>query len=337
MCANESEVVLMRIQSVENTNSSIGFGSKKKDNVAKASAFVNMDDSQLRTIAYINATDKKTEKKQQNTITGMFYSLPIIDTIASGILVDKSNKLTKSAYKALKSSPLSTRAEAAAKTAGIWGVILVVVGLFNAFKKAIGKQSPELREYGQEHPIGSFILDIGAIFGVLALGGLALKKFAPEKVEELKSKFKNSIDKLDDTKFNKETLPKIVKTISGFAKKAPKLAKAGRIALVNSVWIFLGASILKSISYSAQQQKKVEQNYQALKQKQFEAAKYVANTVGVERDILAQNQVELMKELRNQMNKSTKPLDKESVTESVELTKEETVKISKTHHPDPED
>lgn len=324
----------MQIKQVENTNSKLNFGSKhKRDQI---SAFVNADDSQLKAAAYEQAIDKDEEKKQQNSLMGMFYALPIVDTIASGILVDKRNKLTKDSYKALKYSQLSTRAEAAVKTAGTWGFILVAVGLFNATKKALGKQSPELKEYENNHPIVSFVLDIGAVLGVIALSGFALKKFAPEKVEELKSKFQNSIAKLDETKFNEETLPKLVENVSKVAKKVPRFANGCRIALVNSVWIFLGASLLKSFNYAHNQQKKVEQNYQELKQKQLEVAKYVANTAIAERDILAKNQALLLRELKHQTDKANKPCCKEDIETSPKEVEEES-QMSRTHHPEPED
>lgn len=324
----------MQIHPLENTNSNLKFGSKHKHE--RASAFMNMDDSQLKEIAYLKSIDKKEEKKQQNSLMRLFYALPIVETISSGILVDRSSKLTKDSYKALKYSPLSTRAEAAAKTAASWGFILAAVGLFNATKKALGKKSSETKGYEQEHPIGSLILDMGTILGGIILGNFALHKFAPEQMKEFKTKFKNMFAKLDDTKFNKENLPKIVKDVSKSAKKAPRLAKAGRFALVNSLWIFLGAILLKSFNYAHNQNEKIEQNYQELKQQQFETAKYLANEVGAERDILAQNQVLLIKELRYQMSKSTKPIEKE---ESAEPTKpaEEEIPLKRTHHPEPDE
>lgn len=283
----------MQVQLVGNQNSNAGFGSKKQ--IEKASAFVNMDDSQLKSLAYETSINKKEEKKQQNSLIRTFCAIPIVDTIAKGILAGKN-------------IDLSTRAMASGKAAGSWALTLGAIGLYDVAKKAITSNSKTLQTFQQDNPIASLVVDLGLIFGGFAAGTKGwnkLKAGIAEKYPEKIAKIKTEIfDMIDSSKLNKEILPKVSERAAAFAEKMPKLAKGGKIALANSMFILLGIALVKMIKHTSDTRKKIEHNYETLKNNQLEVAKYVANTMSVERDVLAQNQPILAKDLRHAMNKT---------------------------------
>lgn len=307
----------MQVKSVENTNSNIGFRSKKR--IEEATAFVNMDDSQLQFLAYTGTLDKNKEKKRRNSLTRTFYALPVVDTIASGILAKRVYE-NKAGIKRVGKTLLSTRVKAAGITAGIWGLALTGIGMYNVIKRSIVSHSETLQNFERNNPVTSFLLDVGAIFGGLALGGVGIAKFMkkhPEKVVNLNKKANKVLAKLDKTKLNKEILPSISKGVAKVAQKAPWAIKAGKFALVNSIWAILGVALLKMAKYAKDDRKEAEQNYQILKNKQLGTAKYLVNALGVERDILAQAQPGLAKDLRQVMN-GNKPVSEKELIRIIE-------------------
>lgn len=295
----------MQVQSVDNTRF------KSRNSIEKASAFVNMNDSQLRDLAYVMSYDKDNQKKKNKSILSTFYTIPIVDTIASGVLVAKTSHITKEVAAELRTAPLSARAFATANTAANWGFIMLAVGLFNVIKKAINNNSPGLKKFEKENPVQSFVLDTIAIIGGLTAAGVGLWKLNnkiinkhPEAVVKAEIDRNRIIEKLDNTKFNKEILPKLVHGVDKLAEKAPRLMKASRYALANSVWILLGAGILKTMHNSKREHENVERNYEKLKEAQLQTAKHLNKVLRVESAVLAQNQALLATELRNQMSKT---------------------------------
>lgn len=292
----------MQIQSIGNQN--IGFKSKNK--MEEASAFVNLDDSELRQLAYASSDDNKENKKQSNSITRTLCAIPIVDTIASGILAQKIVLNANSGEILETCKPaLSTKVHAAGNTAIGWAVALGFVGLYNAVKNSVVSKSPSLQRFNNEHPVGAFITDVGLILGGFILGGFGLAKLHnnikekhPERIVEGQEHLKQLHEKMDNTKFNKETLPKITAKLAEFEEKMPRLFKAGKFALANSMWILAGVAILQTIKHSGDRQEKIDQNYQTLKMAQLQTAKHLVNTLSVERDVLAQNQVKMAKDLR---------------------------------------
>ena len=307
----------MQIQSIDNSKSDVKF--KSNNSIEKASTFVNMNDSQLRELASTISYSQNDNKRHKKSLLSTFYAIPIVDTLASAILVDKASVVSKDYAQLMREEPLSSRVRAATITAGHWGLILLAVGAYNVVKKVIGSQSPGFEKFERDNPIQSFILDAGAIIGGLALGGYGLLKFGnkignknPElgvRAQVKIEKFKNLLDK---TKFNTEILPKMAKGAAKLAEKAPWVTTAGRFALANSIWILLGASILKSVQNSKKEHAKIEKNYQTLKNAQFETAKHLNNALEVERVILAQNQKKMAQALRNEMSKTKAPKPEES-------------------------
>lgn len=313
----------MQIQSIDN-KSSVRF--KSRNNLEKASAFVNMDDNQLKDLAYVMSYDKDSKKKTQKSLISMFYALPIIDMVTSGILVRKSpfgrriigkliNRSTKGnlplnsegIIEGLRTANLKNRVKAAGSTAGSWALWLSVIGVYNSIKKSMTSKSPDSKKFQQNNPIASFALDLGIIFAGTALVEKGLRKIMghfPNAKKEFAIKTNKILGRLNKTHLNNDILPKLLEGTAKLSEKAPLAAKVGRFAIANSVWIAFGLGLLKLGHHQNHDQKKVEKKYKELKNAQFETAKHLNKVLQVERAVLAQNQLQLAAELRHEMNKT---------------------------------
>lgn len=278
----------MQIQAINNSASEAGFKSRRSDAIDEATAFVNMNDAQLKVYAELASRNPKQDKKDAKSINKIFWAMPVIDTVASALLTIKTSRIDADGVKELIKAPLSIRAKQAARQAGDWGLIIGAVGVFNLLKKGFNKKSETAEHFEKKRPVASFIMDVMGIFaGLLGVGYLANKAINknPEKYNKIMDTIDDKFAKLDDTKFAQKQFPKIQKFLTDMVDKTPKLAKAGRYALANSVWILLGLGLAKMISQSNKQNERIQNNYKNLKQKQLEVAKYLTNEARFERDM----------------------------------------------------
>lgn len=279
----------MQILSVGNSKTS--FGHTRKEKMAEAYEFANMDDNQVRELAYKLSYDEKEAKKNQRKVMARFNAIPLVDTIAGGLLAGGFLK---------GSTALSTRAKAAGKRAAGWAGIIALVGAYSGVKKGLNASSEKMERFDKNHPVASFMLDLGLIFattGALLAGGKKVLNKFPNAVSEFKQKVASVAKKIDTSKFSREKLPIIEEKLAGFAEKHPKLAKAGEKMLEQNVWIGLGLGFLAAIGLAGKENSKVNNTYKELKEAQLETAKKLTNVLGAQRDALAQNQVILKKEL----------------------------------------
>jgi len=281
-----SEVVSMQVQSIGNSESNVGFKSRNK--IEQAEVIVNLNDSQVKSLAYAKSVDKNKEKKNRRTVVGLFYAMPILDTLAKGIVAGTGEPLTKGI-------PLSYRLRTMGSNAVGWGVILSVAAIYGAVKKAGIFDSSSTQKTQKKQPIASAFRDfgvliLGTIFASMGLGKIGKLMNAEGSIEKMA---KN----VNQSKYNTKYLPKMVEGFEKFANKAPLTAKATGFALRNSLWILLGISLYKSISHANDRDKKIRANYHEMKNEQVNAAKYLINKANVERDILKQNQLELSEDL----------------------------------------
>lgn len=247
----------------------------------QAEAFVNMDNSQLRYLAEVKSYNKQEEKRNQQSLTKLFYGIPVVSSLAGGILYPGT---------------LGAKTMKAVGQAGEWAGVIAAIGAYGLAKNAVVSSSPTLQDFEQRNPVLSLIADVGIIstgyyFGIKGLNKIMDKH--PKPFINLFEKMIKTADDIDKTKFAKNNWPKITKWFSEMADKAPWAAKAGKFALINSVFIMLGIALVKGIKHSDDRRKKVENNYKELKKAQFETSKYLVNRLAVERDILAQEQQDL--------------------------------------------
>lgn len=282
----------MQIQGIKtNTN----FEAKRRNNVEDIETLVNLDDSQLRYIAQLNNQNTKKNKRDAKKANAMFWAIPIVDTIASGVLFAKTSRIDKELTKELIKTPLSLRALETTGVGARWAGALGIIGVYSLAKKSLVSNSKHLQYFEKNNPMASFLIDMGVLFTALISGERLLAKKLGKSFKEAPEKTINNINnvykkfaKLDETKFAKNTFPKIQKSLTNFVEKTPKLAKAGRFALANSVWILLGAGLLSSAHNSVKKSRRIENDYNQLKQTQFEAAKFLAAKRELESEILAE-------------------------------------------------
>lgn len=214
---------------------------------------------QLQAVRNINTSFGSQQDKKN--YWGLFYVLPAVDILASAILVNKSRTGLSSVAKT-SAAPLSIRTIAATRTAGTWALGLSIIGIYNVIKKAIASKSQKADNFNRNRPIASFLVDIGIITAGFIVAGKGLNKLAmnkfkkdPKYLERLNEKIIKTMKKLDDTAFNKTTLPKLTKMADNFAKKAPILAKTGRFLLANAVMIVFLLGLISLVTNSERNNK----------------------------------------------------------------------------------
>lgn len=315
----------MQLQAVNNNKSGVNFQSKN-NKVESASAFVNMNDAQVKELAYVMSYEQQRHKKKHhNALNSMFYAIPIVDTIASGIMVAKSpfavqhlfklknhDRLqyvsdAESAFNSFKNASLKNRMKAMGSTAKTWAVLLGVIGVYNLAKNVIVSSSKPLKHFQQDNPVASFIVDMGLIIGGFMAGvrGLArLENKFPKTVKEFDAKSNKLLSKLNKTKLNTKYLPKMAENVDKFAQRMPGVVKAGRFALLNSVWILFGLGLIK-MGYDQHKARKnfdknVHKNFKEIKKAQLEVAKHINNVLVVEKNELKQSQPKITDESNNE-------------------------------------
>lgn len=315
----------MQTQAISNIKQNPQFQSKK--GFEDAAAFVNMSDAQLQQMAY-NSADKKEDKKAQRAITATFVAMPIVDSIASGILakekVAEAHLITPLGVLSneLKApASMGTRLSRTAGTAIGWAYVLAVIGIYSAIKHQVVKDSPNAKKFGKDHPVLSFAGDLALIFGACVLGGLGLSKLIDKSGKkhtktsrDLSDKMANFFEKINKGSFNQKTLPKIVEWFAKAEKEAPALTKTGKFLLANSVWILLGSAIVQMLTYGSRKHNKAEQQYLSLRTAQLETAKHMVRKLDVENDILSQNQKGLADDLDEALS-GENPITKKELKE----------------------
>lgn len=295
----------MQTQAVSNKNN-VQF--RSNINLDKAQAFVNLNDAQLRALAYTEA-DKREDKRASRNIAATFLAMPIVDSLASGVLAENSvvakARFGEFELKSKLKMPASM-GERLFKTGGTaigWAYALCVIGIYSGIRHLVGKHSTEVKQFDQQHPVLSFAADLGLIFAACILGAKGISKLSekfakkcPKSAEEIGEKFGTMFEKIDKGEFNRKTLPKWVESFVKFEEKSPILAKTGKFTLANSMWILLGAAFAQMFVHSSRKQNSVEQNYYMLKTAQTDTAKQLLKakehekTKPIELKIVKQNE-----------------------------------------------
>lgn len=331
----------MQTQAISNLKSNIKFQSR--EDAKNAEVFVNMSDAQLQELAYASV-DKRKEKKFHNSLTALFVAMPIVDSIASGVLAEEKvgevhlispfgifGKIDLH-----DPARLSERLGATGKTALGWGFVLAVIGIYSAIKHQFVKDSHGAKRFGQEHPVLSFAGDLAIILGASILGAMGLGKLSdklkekyPKSAEEFSAKVTKTAENIDKSKFNEKTLPKMEKWFTELGLNHPFVAKSGKFLLANSVWIILGAAIVKMIGHNNKKCNELERNYQDLRTAQIATARHLMTTANVQKDILAKQQPKLAEDLEKLVS-GEKPVSAKEIAEikkAAKIYEEEKIKI----------
>lgn len=306
---------IMSLQLVGNRVSSVKFTSKHDKNDvldarAQAAAFVNMSDEQLKSLAYLTTRSKKGEKNHQNAVITSLYALPAVDILSRGILKRASNGAP---------ATLSKRLLTSSKVAMGWGGALVLLGGLNSVKHKLASKSDNYKKFEYNNPLASLAVDFAMFAGLLTLGKKAknavLNKFQAAKPGAIFKSARKIVarnQKLDSGFVNKNILGKIIEKSQILGAKVPLASSVGRSILRNSVWIVLIAGLFSQSSNAKKDRAKIEKQFVNLKKGQFEVAKLMSNVLGVEKDVLTQDQPELAKDLNRSMD-GKKPVSDEEL------------------------
>lgn len=307
----------MQIQTVNNTQSGVNFQSKN-NKIESASAFVNMDDAQVKELAYVMSYEQQHHKKKHhnNALNSLFYAIPIVDTLAAGVLTVKTSHIAPSQAAELRNAPMSARLFSAGRTAGGWAVALGVIGIYNVIKKAFVSNSKSAHHFQKDNPVASFIVDMGIIFAGFIGAAKGINKLAqrfPKATSELKAKAINVLEKSDKTNFNKKVLPELAKSVDNLAKRMPAAAKASRYTLANSVWILFGLGLLKMGHDQNKErhhfEKNVHKNFKEIKKAQLEVSKHLNKVLEAEKNDLVQSKSKVADDVNILADKTETPAE----------------------------
>lgn len=309
----------MSIQLLDNNASSVNFSSKHKrknnsvmDSRARATAFVNMSDDQLKSLAYLTSIDSKREKKHKQSLVSTLYALPVVDIASAAILAKAKSGAPAS---------LSGRLLQSSKRARGWVGALLVLGACTAAKNKLTAKSDSYNEFQNNHPGAAFILDLGTFAGLLVLGKKAgkvmvskIKTVKPGLLFRSLRRVVSVNSKIDKGYLNTKILPNLESKANMVKTKAPSVSKLANFLVRNSVWVVLLAGLVKGSSHARKNRDKIEKNYKELKESQLAVAKHMTNVLGAERDVLAQGQEDLAHELGRSFD-GKKPISSEEIAE----------------------
>lgn len=274
----------MKIHNIESANYKKGFGTN--DGIQTASAFVNLDDSQLQDLAYNVSYNKKIEKKHNRALLAAFLTMPALATIAEGVFTE--------------SEKLSPKIKAAGVTAAGWVGILAICGIFDAVKRAASSKSDTLKSFNQDHPVLSFLTDLGLIIGATSAGIFGLNKLKskhPEKFDGMNNKVDEFLGKIDNTKLNTEFFPKLKNWALEFEEKHPHLSNAGKWTLASPFLVGFTVLVATAIGNYNSDVKRINRNYKKLKTKQLETAQQLTSVLNAKNAALEKNQQVIIKKV----------------------------------------
>ncbi|MBR1754788.1 hypothetical protein IJ732_08135 [bacterium] len=238
-------------------------GGKKKEEMS-----VNMD---LR--EFVNASDEelfnyvKTEHNRRHKHdTAKFIGACVgVDALSSAILKSQVVKRVGEDVQ-VTSAPLSAKIGAGCKSVKSWGLGFVAVGALMGVKNVFLNKSEKFRDMEEQHPMMSFLGEIGAlVLGYKGAKSLVSKLGVGEKLAQKTAPLTNKIgkvaDKLDKSKFATFVMNRGHEITNAVNAKAPAFGKTCRILMANSVLIMLIGGMMK-LNHN---NKEIQQGYESLK------------------------------------------------------------------------
>lgn len=272
--------VCMKIQSIDNQNfqarqdKELGAYNPRKNRRHNVDTIIALDDNYIRQIAYAKTVATVEDKKHRKITNGMFLSIPFVAGLATALLSP-----SKSVVLGKQISGVAGRMVNGAGSAASWGVLL---GLATAVNSAFGiaeKKSPEVRKFTRENPVITFIGQIGAFIGTVALGGKYLPKMVngianhikPQSLEKIANKVVRGANGLNNSKVTK----KAVNMAQNFAnnKYFEPLKSVAKTALNWAPSLLLWGGVLHSINHNNVKQSEFVKNYSEMKDYQARLAK----------------------------------------------------------------
>lgn len=247
------------------------------------SALINMDDNNIRQIAYLKTAQKVNQRKNNRVTNALFYSAPL----ATGLGVALLNKNGATKLFGNELNGIAGRMAKGIKAAALWTAGLVAIDLFNKARYKVAEKSPELKKFDQQHPLLSIGTMLAIGFGILTLVSKGAGKLTTLKAPEFLKKGTEKLAKnINNSKFVISAKDKLIK----LAGKTPSaLKEIGETALDWAPTALLFGGLFHSISSANAVSKEFNKNYTNLKDAQLELAKSEVAKLSVENDFLKQD------------------------------------------------
>ena len=181
-------------------------------NLAKMQQFARLKDSDLRSIAYKQASDSVNDKKHRKINNALWYSIPLAQGVKYATLI--------------KDSRIGRVGNFAAGTAQ-WLVPFLIFDTVLLAKRGIENHSKVARDFADKHPFLSTIVAFGAGLAACFAGYNGLSKLYSKNEKVIMEKaapiLKNIAKKLDTSKIlNKasEMIKKVPSSVKDISKTA---------------------------------------------------------------------------------------------------------------------
>lgn len=220
--------------------------------------FANLNDRDLRHIAYNQASDSVDDKKHRKMNNRIFYSIPLAAGIAA----------------AAKTAPRVARVANFILGAASWALPFLAVDTVILAKKGIEKHSQKAREFQDKHPMLSILATAGvSIAGYLALTRGGLKHLEKNKDKVLEAVIP-AIAKLSD----KLEASKLLNKASSLTAKIPSSVKDVTKGLLDfTPWALLFTSFFHSVAHEQIRTAEYINNYHNLKSEQAKVREALTN------------------------------------------------------------
>ena len=269
----------MKVQSFDNQ----GFQARKDRNVgsynprrnprANIDAVIALDDNSIKQIAYAKTVATVEDDKHRKISKGMFLSIPVVAGVATALLNPaKISVLGKNV------TGVAGRLANGATSALAWGVMLGLASGVNAAVNKAEKSSPAFKKFTTENPVGSFIGQMAAFIGTVALAGKYLPKAAegiikhikPETLNKAATKIAKGAENFNNNKITK-TVAKYARQMSDSRYFEP-LKGVVKTALNWSPSLLLWGGVLHSINHANTREREFVKNYSEMKDFQAKLA-----------------------------------------------------------------
>ena len=269
----------MKVQSFDNQSfqarkdRNYGAYNPRKNPRANVDAIISLDDNAVKQIAYAKTLASVEDDKHRKITKAMFWSIPAVAGLATAIL-----NPAKASLLGKELTGVAARLTNGAKSGAAWGVLLGLVSALNGSLEYAEKKSPSVRKFTRENPITTFIGQMAAFIGAVALGGKYLPKAAdalakhikPSTINKAADKIAKGADKLNNAKFTK-TAVKYANKIAD-SKWFDPLKGFSKTALSWAPSVLLWGGVLHSINHNNVKEREFVKNYSEIKDFQAKLA-----------------------------------------------------------------
>lgn len=250
------------------------YNSNRRNPRHNIDTIINLNDSDVRKIAYAKTMATVEDDKHRKISKGMFYAIPLAAGIATAALnPGKSRLLTK------ELSGFSGRLMNGAKATASWAAIIGLVEAMRGTRNFVENKSPEIKKANRENPFLAFVGTAAAFLGIAALGAKYLPKLAEKGLKHIKpesiARFENKIVDMGKSLNNKNWVKGLRNQVSktNDNKALSPLKTVGEFALSWAPSLLLWGGVFHSINHSFVKNREFVNNYSDIKNAQTSLSK----------------------------------------------------------------